>query len=166
MSDVADEKSPLDQALDLFVFAPLGLVMHARENLPNLISQGRQQFQQQTTMAKMVGQFAVTMGKSEIEKRLTAVASPPKPAPAPTPGPRPPVSAPPTPAAAPTQPAEVLAVPTSDELGIPGYDSLAASQVVSRLAGLDPDELELVKLYEAANRGRKTILSRVAQLQG
>jgi hypothetical protein len=36
---------------------------------------------------------------------------------------------------------------------------------VQRLAGLSPDELEAVRAYETATRGRKTILSRVAQLQ-
>ena len=50
-------------------------------------------------------------------------------------------------------------------LAIPDYDSLAASQVVPRLAGLEPDELEAVRQYEAAHRARRTILSRVAQLQ-
>ena len=50
-------------------------------------------------------------------------------------------------------------------LGSGDYDSLAASQVVPRLSGLTADELELVRAYEAAHRGRKTILSRVAQLQ-
>ena len=51
-------------------------------------------------------------------------------------------------------------------LAIPDYDGLSASQVVNRLAGLSPVELENVQLYEAAHRGRKTILSKVAQLQG
>ena len=51
-------------------------------------------------------------------------------------------------------------------LAIPDYDGLSASQVVNRLAGLSPAELESVQLYEAAHRGRKTILSKVAQLQG
>jgi hypothetical protein len=36
---------------------------------------------------------------------------------------------------------------------------------VNRLAGLSSAELESVRLYELANRGRKTILSKVAQLQ-
>ena len=53
----------------------------------------------------------------------------------------------------------------SDDLAIPGYDALSASQVVQRLAGLSPAELESVRAYEEATRGRKTILSRVAQLQ-
>lgn len=50
-------------------------------------------------------------------------------------------------------------------LAIPDYDGLSASQVVSRLAGLSSAELEAVREYEAAHRGRKTILSKVAQLQ-
>ncbi len=53
----------------------------------------------------------------------------------------------------------------SAELAIPGYDSLSASQVVQRLAGLAPPELEAVRTYEAAGRGRRTILTKVAQLQ-
>jgi hypothetical protein len=50
-------------------------------------------------------------------------------------------------------------------LAIPGYDSLAASQVVPRLAGLSPDELAAVGAYESVHRARRTILNRVRQLQ-
>ena len=52
-----------------------------------------------------------------------------------------------------------------DELAIPDYDNLSASQVIPRLGGLSPDELEAVRRYEAAERGRKTILGKIAQLQ-
>jgi len=51
------------------------------------------------------------------------------------------------------------------DLAIPGYDALSASQVVQRLAGLADDELEAVREYETAHRGRKTILGRISQLQ-
>ncbi len=56
-------------------------------------------------------------------------------------------------------------VPESSGLAIPGYDSLAASQVVPRLAGLSADELAAVGAYEIAHRARRTILNRVRQLQ-
>jgi hypothetical protein len=56
--------------------------------------------------------------------------------------------------------------PSPDGLAIPGYDSLSASQVVQRLAGLSSPELAAVGDYEAATRGRRTILARVSQLQG
>jgi len=57
------------------------------------------------------------------------------------------------------------APPPVEGLAIPNYDSLAASQVVPRLASLSPPELESVRRYEAANRRRMTVLNRVAQLQ-
>jgi hypothetical protein len=51
------------------------------------------------------------------------------------------------------------------DLAIPDYDNLSASQVVPRLDGLTPAELEAVSRYERAQRHRKTILNRIAQLQ-
>ena len=56
------------------------------------------------------------------------------------------------------------AQPAADSLAIPGYDTLAASQVVQRLSSLRPDELEAIRRYELSTRGRRTILHRVAQL--
>jgi hypothetical protein len=53
---------------------------------------------------------------------------------------------------------------SAGSLAIPGYDSLAASQVVQRLGGLTLAELEAVGAYEAATRGRRTILGRISQL--
>jgi hypothetical protein len=49
---------------------------------------------------------------------------------------------------------------------IPGYDTLSASQVVRRLDGLGPVELEAVSRHEANNRRRRTILFRTQQLLG
>jgi hypothetical protein len=64
-----------------------------------------------------------------------------------------------------TTPAPEPAAPaTAAALAIPEYDSLAASQVVPRLSGLSHDELSAVRSYEAAHRGRRTILGRADQL--
>ena len=49
-------------------------------------------------------------------------------------------------------------------LPIPGYDALSASQVVERLAGLTPEELESVRSYESAHRNRRTILGKIDQI--
>jgi hypothetical protein len=54
--------------------------------------------------------------------------------------------------------------PAESELPIQDYDSLAASQVVPRLATLATDDLRAVQAYESATRRRQTILNRVAQL--
>jgi hypothetical protein len=53
---------------------------------------------------------------------------------------------------------------TAGELPIDGYDQLGASQIVARLDGLAPVELEAVRRYELANRHRRTILTRIQQL--
>jgi hypothetical protein len=51
-------------------------------------------------------------------------------------------------------------------LPIPGYDALSASQVVERLVGLAPEELDAVHEYEASHRRRRTILGKIEQLAG
>lgn len=66
---------------------------------------------------------------------------------------------------APSPPVPVGPAPSDAGLAIPDYDSLSASQVVPRLDGLTDDELEDVRRHEEAGRGRRTILSKIAQLQ-
>jgi hypothetical protein len=109
------------------------------------------------------------------------------PAPAPTtatgwgtPAPAPPESAPP---AAPSAPAITFSassgtfasdrpvvsnsdIESNDDLPIPGYDALSASQVVERLMGLSRAELDTVHAYESSQRQRRTILGKIEQLLG
>ena len=54
--------------------------------------------------------------------------------------------------------------PSVDELPIPDYDELSASQVIERLDGLDAASLAAIRAYEAGHRGRNTILGKIAQL--
>lgn len=61
-------------------------------------------------------------------------------------------------------PTTTATAPAESDLPIQDYDSLAASQVVPRLATLAPDDLRVVQAYESATRRRQTILHRVAQL--
>lgn len=178
---------PWDAALDLFVYTPVGLAMTAAEELPKLAAKGRTRVNTQLTMARVVGQFAVARGRQELEKRLsppTPHAAPvhEEPAPAVTfdemtaNGSAGPTGAADLDAAAATErapagpsPADLVArasAPKAGELAIPGYDSLSASQVVQRLAGLSTEELAAVGAYEQAHRGRRTILNRIDQLQG
>jgi hypothetical protein len=170
---VTDEKGPAEHAIDLIVYAPLGFALEARTLLPTFVERGRQQVQ----MARMIGRFAVSQGQVEGRKRLsraqeqaetilaelglapmvgTGREAPVSPSPAPLES----SASPP-----PSRPAPQASAASAD-LAISGYDSLAASQVIPRLAGLDADELEAVRVYEAAHRARKTILGKIAQLQG
>jgi hypothetical protein len=168
---MTDEKNPVEQALDVLLYAPVGLLFSARELLPTLVEKGRAQL----GMAKMMGQFAVQQGQTEAGKAIDkaqkqamstleqlagsnghahrngSAPAASKPAPAPT--------------TAPPAPSVPTSGPEAATLAIPDYDSLSASQVLPRLQGLSSEELEAVRDYEDAHRGRKTILNRVAQLQ-
>lgn len=161
---VTEDKGPVESAVEALVYAPLGFALEARRLLPTFVERGRAQVQ----MAKVIGQFAVQQGQAQATKHLgplqdraeallTGVAAKagPDTAPAPT-------SAPDAPAPA---SATAQAGPDAATLAIAGYDSLAASQVIPRLEGLEADELEAVRRYETAHRGRKTILGKIDQLQ-
>ena len=203
---MSENKSPLEQVLDLFVYAPLGLAITAREELPKLVEKGRERVSGQVTMAKMMGEFTVQQGTKEAAKavrRATERLAEYGIVPAPSGGAgdaadaAPEADAEPVPVAdaeaavAASAPETVVAVggpaaesgpssngsggsgssngggvPTVDSLAIPGYDALSASQVVQRLAGLSGEELSAVAKYESATRHRKTILTRISQLQG
>jgi hypothetical protein len=50
------------------------------------------------------------------------------------------------------------------DLPIREYDGLSASQVVSRLTGLSPEELQAVRAYEETSRGRRTVILAIDRL--
>lgn len=177
-------KSLLQWVRDLVVYAPVGLAVVAVEELPDLVTRGRERAERQLATAAMVGKFAVSQGQRETQRLVSSATerlrkpsrsvTPERP-PA-SPGPPPPSStappAPSVPSASTAPPGAPLGEPDqplhprlTTSLAIPGYDSLSASQVVQRLPGLTSTELEAVRIHEASHRGRKTILNRVGQLQ-
>ena len=190
----ARSKGPVDQWFEVFVYAPLGFALDARQLFPKFVDRGRSQ----VVLARVIGKYAVKHGsamagdrfgqsqsqvaavlqtlgwlpeedepdlRSDIDADLEAFESDTVVFRDDAAGATPVVA---DPVAVPVAPATVghLGPPVSvDDLAIPDYDNLSASQVVPRLAGLSTDELEAVRRYEATARGRKTILNKIAQLQ-
>ncbi len=164
----AEDRNPIDQLLDLCVYGPLGLLVTARMKYPQLVEQGRQQLEGHAHLGRFVARFATSKGKEGAEKAMTRLRQTASDA---------------TPETLPVAPLDTIAaeevIPVrhddddattaasvgADELAIPSYDTLAASQVVQRLDGLTTDELEAVRRYEAGHRARKTVLGKVTQLQ-
>jgi hypothetical protein len=150
------------------------------------------QVQQRTTTAKSIGQVAMTFGVPVVRQRVgrevdsarqraqTFLGSiggsdAPEAKVAPKPAPKPAAAAPaPSARVTPAAPraSESNGAQTNgsngsaagDSLPIPGYDALSASQVVERLAGLSPTELDAVRSYEGAHRKRRTILGKIDQI--
>ena len=157
----------VDQALDLFVYAPVGLLVSSLEelspeDLPALAEKGRGRIGRLLSNARVVGHMTVAMGRRTIETELTRW-RPPAGEPADD-TPAPPVSV--APPERPTARPERRRVGTQPDLAIPGYEALSASQVVRRLDGLGRAELEAIYEYEASTRRRRTILHRTRQLLG
>ncbi|MGD0439249.1 MAG: hypothetical protein ABSB52_01360 [Acidimicrobiales bacterium] len=183
-----EERPAYETLLDAFVYAPLGAALVLADELPRLAQRGREGVEKRVAVARLVGRFTVEGARRRLEtlsgdpfgslsRRPEAVSPEPGPAGGDTaPAVRTrrasassevvsPRGGPPAPGnhdehtAAHPQPET-----TPRELAIPAYDTLAASQVVERLASLTPAELEAVRRHESATRRRRTVLHRIAQL--
>lgn len=134
--------------LDVAVYAPLGLLLKIRKELPELVDTGRQTAENRVQVARMIGQMAVAYGRTELNRRIAAS----RPAPAPAGGR--------------SVPLDTTAVEVDDDVAPPfeGYDTLPASQIVARLSRMGMSELAAVAAYESAHRGRRTILAKAEQL--
>lgn len=158
--------SLLDAALDLALYAPIGLAGLVRRALPDLADEGRRRVAGELRQARAVGELAAM----ELRRRLDSLDALRPRATSPDPSsPRPAATPTPTVAATPASPGPVVTgpsgpAPLSADTVIPGYDSLSASQVVQRLGGLSGPELVVVRDHEARHRGRKTVLLKTAQL--
>lgn len=176
---MAEPRSLKERLLDVTVFLPVGVAVTVAGELPGLAGKGRERVTKNVEVARVIGRMAV----AEAQRRLKAAPgtagstgrgdSPAAPRP-PEPDPRPARPRPARPpgssrqqrpvAHRPSQGAKGAPPVDASKLPIPGYSTLAASQVVQRLASLSPRDLEAVRRYEAATRGRRTILHRIAQL--
>lgn len=63
MAEDAKGPKPLDQLIDLLVYAPVGLLYEHQEVLPKLVERGKSQVQ----LARVLGQMAVSKGQNTVE---------------------------------------------------------------------------------------------------
>lgn len=170
---MSDERPIVSRVADAVVYAPLGLALDGRRLLPDLADRGRRQVQ----FTRVVGKYAVRRGEARAHQTwedaqglvmglLNIAGFRPE---ADDPEAGDPVSDPEAAEAPDGAGLHVVPDPApradGSDLAIPGYDTLSAFQVMPRLEGLGADELEAVRAYERASRGRQTILNKIAQLQ-
>ncbi|HEY1832066.1 MAG TPA: hypothetical protein VGG38_17665 [Acidimicrobiales bacterium] len=174
-----DPPNPLERALDLLLYGPVGVALTVAEDLPGLVDKGRQRVEQEISNARVVGQFFISQLPNQIEQQvqqrfgglLNLFGSNSEAAEEPdaaattnhagdTLSPVPPASSPQAPPKPAADPADTAVV----EQALAGYDTLSASQVVRRLESLGADQLRAVHRHEASHRNRRTILNRTSQL--
>lgn len=175
---MADQRPPVERLLDLALYAPVGVLVALRDDLPKHVRQGRQAVENRVQLARFIGELAVKQGRIELSKRIEANRQAAADAAAAAEaevrdGDEPAVDTPvvetataTATTASPDAVAAVVEVPGTAELPIAEYESLAAIHVVERLSTLHPDELESVRRFESAHRARRTVLAKIAQLQG
>jgi hypothetical protein len=157
--------NPVEQLLDLFLYAPIGLVSKGSEALPELVKRGRTQ----ASNARVIGQFALGASNAKARKSLSdaeahlqqflkivsesARRSSTQPESS-------------TSSASPTKNATAaVSVDHGVDDLIEAYDSLTATQIFPLLAPLDPEQLDRIETYEQSQRARKTVLNRLRQLR-
>jgi hypothetical protein len=134
-----DEKSLVDQALDAFVYAPLGILLEARDLLPKLAERGRGQ----VTLTRLAGKVAAQRGRAEAERLVSSSGC----------------------ADSDDSAASDDSAEPAGDLPIEGYDELTAPNILPKLETLTADELGGVLGYEQSHRARATVINRINQLQ-
>ncbi|MEZ5228410.1 MAG: hypothetical protein R2710_17575 [Acidimicrobiales bacterium] len=180
MAGNGDPKSPLDQLVDLFVYAPVGFLYERDEVVDRLITRGKSQVQLARLMAKMASQqpggteamvneavgFAADVVAKSLAEFGAALGLVPTPARA---GERDDVvDVEEHPSPDPVGDADADDVSTADAesvaLPIDDYDALNARAVVAALDDLTLDQVEVIAAYERSHRNRKTILAKVDRM--
>ncbi len=181
MSEDKQEPKPLEQLIDLFVYAPVGMIYEYQNVIPTLVRRGKSQVQ----LARVLGQMAARQGGGGIEGAVglamgsavggaagllargisefgsivglsdTDKAVPPVYEVVD-------VAEPSVDKQYPGPLADGVADPNS--FPIPDYDQLTAKEIIQILPDLKAAERDQIGRHEAVGQKRKTILAKLARL--
>lgn len=144
---MVEERTDDEILVDYLLYAPLGAAIVAIEQAPRAVERLRNR----VGVARVIGRFAVQEAWRRMAAPSTSFSGEDAGNSKAVPG-----------------PSALLPGNAVTSIGrgfpIPSYDSLTASAVLETLANLSAEELEAVRSHELANRGRRTVLHRIAQL--
>ncbi len=126
-----------EQLLDLFVYAPIGLLLEAKELIPKLADRGRGQ----VVLAQLAGRVAGGVADNLRRDSDHELADEP-------------------------DDHDDQGKPNSDAASLPieDYGSFSAPQLLARLESLSDAELAEILAYEKMHRNRQTVTNRIKQL--
>ncbi|HBU01403.1 MAG TPA: hypothetical protein DEB20_02400 [Acidimicrobiaceae bacterium] len=155
---------PVEQLLNLFLYAPIGLLSKGSEALPELVERGRTQ----ASNARVIGQFALGATNAKARKSLSdaeahfqeflrIVGESARP------------SSKASESSSSNSSTKKATAEASVNHGvedlIKDYDNLTAAQILPFLAPLGAEQLDRIETYEQSQRARKTVLNRLRQLR-
>lgn len=160
---MTQERNSAEQLLDLLVYAPVGLAVEMCDRLPELAEKGRERLGPQAPAARLIGEMAVNAGRKKFDEMVgnlkqTDTASQ-------TADPASPTAANDRAAEAPNDRAAAATESNSGAEPFSGYDAMTAVEIISRLADLSNVDRAAVRAYELAEKGRRTILGKIDQLE-
>ncbi len=183
MTESDQTNNAIRKLLDTVIYLPVGTGIALSREIPKLEEIGREHINSLTTNARVIGQFAVQIGSGEIKKLIPKAIKTAEEL----------ISSVDIPgtltkntarvrnnesmhnhtshvyrsdivADIPSTNGKIAANNAAVNKAIPGYDNLAASQVVRRLNNLNKDALSDIRSYEMMTKHRQTIISKVDQL--
>jgi hypothetical protein len=139
-------------ALDVLVIAPLGVGAAALGDAPATVKRVRQELNN----ARFIGRLTVNRSVSELRQRFESST---------TPSTESETTENVDDVEAISATADALAqIPEAKDLALPDYDQLPAIDIVAKLGQLSASERGAIETYENANRQRRTVLGKLAQL--
>lgn len=174
------EQNPIDQLIDLFVYAPVGMLYEYQEVLPKLVRRGKSQVQ----LARVAGKMAANQGGAEtftmvaegmanlVNRQLVDLGQaigfvPPAKEDPPPPRPRRLELVASVDDQAGTDRSGTGEVEEDTEpavLPIARYDELTAKEIIVLLDDLEPAQLDRIRAHEESNRARKTVIGKLDRL--
>lgn len=158
-------RAPLARLVELALVVPVEVSERLIDSVPVVaekVPPAAERVRREIVLARFLGKLAVDQGIREVRSRLlpaseedeaTTRSAPPTVEPGRDEQERSTADAPAVPA------------PEVDALALADYDHLSSAQIVSKLGGLDDDELDAVDAYERAGRHRRTVLGKIDQLR-
>ncbi len=149
---VSDEENLGEQLLDLLIYAPIGLLLEAKDLIPKLADRGRGQ----VALTQLAGKVAGNRGRDEtapLFRRLVEAAG----------------------AALGSMTTDEHELSdelddhgesSEDDLSLPikNYNAFSAPQLLEKLEALDQQQLDEILDYELTHRDRQTVTNRIKQL--
>ena len=134
---VSDDENLGEQLLDLFVYAPIGLLLEAKDLIPKLADRGRGQ----VALAQLAGRVAGGVADSLRRDPDHELADEP-------------------------DDHDDQGGPGSEAASLPieGYGSFSAPQLLAKLESLSDAQLAEILAYEKMHRNRRTVTNRIKQL--
>jgi len=157
--DQLDPSVVVRAAVDVLVFAPLGLGVKLVEDAPDAVGKARREL----SNARFIGRLAVDQGIKQVRSRFEPSAqiatqstrSVEAPDDVEQPGPAGDIAG--------SDDLMITDLAPSD-LALPDYDTLPAIDIVAKLETLEAADRKAIERYESANRQRRTVLGKLAQL--